>query len=72
MFGTPIALFCSATRIRKGFAAMLDRRTLASSLGRVGAAIFVALLALNVFAITVQFDMKPGAAMAAAPMVELA
>jgi hypothetical protein len=58
--------------LQEGYAAMFDRRFFATSLGRAAAASVLAMLAFNIFAITQQLDMKPGAAMAAAPIVELA
>jgi hypothetical protein len=60
------------TLVQEGNPAMFDRRFFATSLGRAAAASVLAMLAFNIFAITQQLDMKPGAAMAAAPIVELA
>jgi len=51
---------------------MYDRRFFASNLGRAAVASVLAMLAFNIFAINQQMDMKQGAAMAAAPIVELA
>jgi hypothetical protein len=51
---------------------MYNRRFFASNLGRAAVASVLAMLAFNIFAITQQLDMKPGAAIAVAPIVELA
>jgi len=51
---------------------MYNRRFFASNVGRAAAASMLAMLAFNIFAITQQLDMKPNAAIAAAPFVELA
>jgi len=51
---------------------MFDRRFYATNVGRAAVASVLAMLAFNIFAITQQLDMSPAAAMAAAPIVELA
>jgi hypothetical protein len=51
---------------------MFDRRFYATSLGRAAVASVLAMLAFNIFAITHQMEIRPGAAMAAVPIVELA
>ncbi|BBC74056.1 conserved hypothetical protein [Altererythrobacter sp. B11] len=51
---------------------MFDRSFFVSKLGVAALASIAAMSALNIFALTQQIDMTPGAAIVAAPLVELA
>jgi hypothetical protein len=69
--GTPVAKV-PTYRIWEVQTAMYNRRFFATNLGRAAAASIAAMVAFNIFAITQQLDMNANAAIAAAPMVELA